>query len=352
MQKQILLLSWFKQFIKESASGKRRTPAGKRIAKGTIEQYETVYKYLEKFEDAKGATLRIALLFGHQQRLYRREKAYWKNMKLAFENYLRNEYHCFDVYIASVFKTLKTFFNYLELEKGLPVGKFHKQFRFPAYSYQPVLIGTEQLQRLITDGALRDVLPIYLEESFDIFLFGCVAGLRYHDLMKLRKTDVQKIDGRYFLQTAAQKTGTPVIIPLPDFAIAILERLQKTRGRYLLRGLSNGNFNLHIKKIMEMAGYTQPLPKFRYRKNVLTEVKTKQGKSYRFCDHITAHTMRRTAITTLLMLDVPEQVVRRISGHAPGSKEFYRYVSIARDYTNRHLSQAYDRLLKKPAEQT
>ena len=36
--------------------------------------------------------------------------------------------------------------------------------------------------------------------------------------------------------------------------------------------------------------------------------------------------MRRTAITTLLLIGVDEISVRRISGHAPGSKEFYKYV--------------------------
>jgi len=42
--------------------------------------------------------------------------------------------------------------------------------------------------------------------------------------------------------------------------------------------------------------------------------------------------MRRTAITTLLIMGVPEAMVRKISGHAPGSKEFYKYVGIAQDY--------------------
>jgi hypothetical protein len=34
----------------------------------------------------------------------------------------------------------------------------------------------------------------------------------------------------------------------------------------------------------------------------------------------------------MLSLGMPEQVVRKISGHAPGSKEFYRYVSWAQSY--------------------
>ena len=56
--------------------------------------------------------------------------------------------------------------------------------------------------------------------------------------------------------------------------------------------------------------------------------------------------MRRTAITTLLILGVPEHIVR-ISGHSPNSKEFYRYVVIAQDYLNKHVMDAYDKLAKR-----
>lgn len=55
--------------------------------------------------------------------------------------------------------------------------------------------------------------------------------------------------------------------------------------------------------------------------------------------------MRRTAITTLLMLGVPEMMVRRISGHAGGSREFYRYVCIVQDYLSTEVKKAQQRLI-------
>ena len=92
------------------------------------------------------------------------------------------------------------------------------------------------------------------------------------------------------------------------------------------------------------------MPKIRHKQGIAEEVKTKNGKSYRFCDHITTHTMRRTAITTLLMMGVPELVVRRVSGHAPGSKEFYKYVAVAEDYLQDAVKSAFDRLVAKHEE--
>ena len=78
----------------------------------------------------------------------------------------------------------------------------------------------------------------------------------------------------------------------------------------------------------------------------MTELKTGEGNTWPFYQHITAHTMRRTAITTLLIMGVPENIVRKISGHAPGSKEFYKYVGIAQEYLNQEVKNAYKKLVE------
>ncbi|MEO6812421.1 MAG: hypothetical protein ABI172_00715 [Ginsengibacter sp.] len=58
--------------------------------------------------------------------------------------------------------------------------------------------------------------------------------------------------------------------------------------------------------------------------------------------------MRRTAITTLLLLGVEENMVRTISGHSPGSKEFYKYVALVQNYLNQQVIYAHDKLLNLP----
>ncbi len=74
----------------------------------------------------------------------------------------------------------------------------------------------------------------------------------------------------------------------------------------------------------------------------------KSKEPYRFCDLVTSHTMRRTAITTMISMGMSEHLVRRISGHAPGSKEFYRYVEVSQkqldNETQKVFFQLQDRL--------
>lgn len=57
--------------------------------------------------------------------------------------------------------------------------------------------------------------------------------------------------------------------------------------------------------------------------------------------------MRRTAITTMLCLGVPEQIVRKISGHSSGTKEFYRYVLWAQTYQDKETENMFEQLKRK-----
>ena len=43
-------------------------------------------------------------------------------------------------------------------------------------------------------------------------------------------------------------------------------------------------------------------------------------------------------------MGVPELMVRKLSGHVPASKEFYKYVNIAQEYLNKEVLKAFNKL--------
>lgn len=343
----LLLLPLFKQFIAASKTGRRLTVSKKKFTKGSIAQYGCVYKLLQEFETKKGASVRIALLKKHTLTVLKREKRYWSLFFSDFSLFLYKDKGYFDLYASSVYKVLRTFFTYLSKDKHLPVGNFHCLFRTPAPTYAPIVLEPSQLQFLLQDTGFENSLPRHLKRTKDIFVFGCTIGLRYSDLMKLKKENIIQSSVGRFLQVHTQKTGAVVKLPLPSFLFPIIEKHSPKAGRFVLPRLSNVNFNRQVKELMKRAGWTYALPKIRHRQGRPVEIKSKDKKSLRFCDQVSAHTMRRTAITTLLMLGVPEQAVRRISGHAPGSKEFYRYIALAEDYVQGHVRKAYEKLAEK-----
>ncbi len=106
--------------------------------------------------------------------------------------------------------------------------------------------------------------------------------------------------------------------------------------------------NKQIKRIAELAGWNQTFCKTRMRRGKQFEIykDAQKREHYRFCDLVTTHTMRRTAITTLLSLGMDEPSVRKISGHAPGSVEFYKYVKYHQQNLDEKTDLAFEKLQK------
>lgn len=338
------IIALFQKFILKSKKGKRVTPAGKRICANTIIQYQLVLKLLLQFEAYYSTVIRILVLNKNTQRVYLKEKLYWNRFFRRLTSLMYQKKY-FDVYVGAIIKILKTFFNYLIKEEGLLIGNFHLQFRVPYQKSFPIVLDPHQLKYLITNTQFRTSLSKKLQKANDIFIFGCTVGLRFTDLMRLKKTDIQYTDTGVFAILNTSKTAMQVKIPLPQYAIDIITRYYKLTGKFVLPRLSNTNLNLQIKELIEKAGWTYSLPKIRYQQGKPIELKNKSGQGFRFCDHITTHTMRRTAITTLLLMGVEENIVRSISGHSAGSKEFYKYIAVVQSYLNRQVLNAYEKML-------
>lgn len=347
-QKTILLQEAISLFIAETVSGKRRKSNGSPIQPSVIAQYKQVQKNLTSFETYMGRTFEISLLHGNSTLRWEQQRRYWKHFLDSFLPFGRNKMHWGDPYIAGMLKVIKAVFNFLAQTKGLPVGNFHKSFRVQAWQAPPQVIMPGRLQWLIHNPDFCKKLKPCQQKVLDTIIIGCTLGLRYKDLLALKPANIEKTHACTYLHTHTSKTGTPVRIPLPAYAVGILEKYISRRNKFLLPQLSNNQFNQQIKRIGKLAGWDEEVPKYRSIKGRQTEIKNPSGKTWRFYEHLSAHTMRRTAITTLLLLGVDEAVVRTISGHAPGSKEFYRYVAFVQGYLDKQVINAHKLLVENP----
>jgi integrase len=308
-----------------------------------------VHSLLKEYEQDNTIQLRVQLVHRASLRTLKREKNYWSRFFITFSQFLYRKKGYYDNYVAGVFKIIKTFFSYLQKDKGYVTGNYQKLFRIPVQQATPVVLTPEQLQFLIINKTFESSLNKYQRRAKDIFVFGCTVALRVSDLMSLKKTNLISSENKTFLSVFTQKTGAEVRIPLPEYAVEIINRNRRKAGRYLLPRLSVTNLNRQIKNLIKSAGWDNMMPKTISHYGRMIELKTESGNSWPFYKHITAHTMRRTAITTLLILGVSENIVRKISGHAPGSKEFYKYVGLAQEYLNQEVSKAYQKLIELPS---
>ncbi|MDJ1473611.1 tyrosine-type recombinase/integrase [Xanthocytophaga flava] len=345
-KQEFALLELFDKFIIESKNGKRLQKNGKRINPRTVEQYEYLKGLLAKFEESKQFPLRIRLLQKPTKRVFEVEKNYWKRFYHKFLDFLYQDLDCYDNYVGSAVKMLRVFFNYLSETKGMPIGTSYKQFYVPKEDISIVVLSPEQLNYLIYDKAFEQGLSADMQVVKDIFVFGCTVALRFSDLIQLQIPNLEFINERWYLKVTSQKTQTFTRVLLPEYARDIVLKYNK-KHKTLLPAFSKNYLNQKVKQLIELAGWVHPVAKTRNKRGIPVIVYKEKHKLHRFCDMVTTHTMRRTAITTMLSLGMPEFMVRKISGHAPNSREFFRYVALAQSYMDTELTIVYDKLTNK-----
>ena len=82
----------------------------------------------------------------------------------------------------------------------------------------------------------------------DLFIIGCITGIRFSDYNKLIKNNVQKIGKHQVLRFRVMKTFQHITIPLHSKVIEILESWDYNIPLY-----SNGYSNMLLKEIGKLA---------------------------------------------------------------------------------------------------
>ncbi|RZK09690.1 MAG: hypothetical protein EOO43_21030 [Flavobacterium sp.] len=208
-----------------------------------------------------------------------------------------------------------------------------------------LVLSPEQLKFLIHDREFDNKLSPGQRRIKDTFVFGCTTGLRYSDLFLLTSKNFELVNGQWYLKVKSVKTKTFSYIKLPAYAVNIYQRYKPDAGKATVFGkISLFNFNKTLKQIGELAGFIHTVEVSREKQGKSQKVTTKAEGQSRFCDKMSSHMMRRTAITTLLVLGMPEHLVRKISGHSHNSGSFNRYVHYAQGYMDGEIAKVHSKL--------
>ena len=368
------IVNLFEKFVNESRKGKRLQKNGTVIKPATLKHYKATLSNLKKFEIHSQKQWVFNSQYKHTKANFLKEKTYYKKFYDGFTSFFYNK-GCVDNTVAVNIKNLRTCFGYLINSKGYEMGNFYKDFYARREEIPVIVLNQEQLKSMINNKEFENSLSPKDKIVKDIFVVGCSIGLRFSDLMSLRPLNLERTKDAVYIVTKSQKTNTYTRIKLPDYVIKILE-LYKGKQKTLLPELSLDNFNIHLKKLGELAGWTYEVGKIRSRRGVRKEQRNANGKLKRFCELLTSHVMRKTAITTMLILGMPEMpmnksyhtshtskhghsiwpitkkqkttnetLVRMVSGHAPNSREFYKYVK----YSDSFMDIETDKVFAKQA---
>jgi len=160
----------------------------------------------------------------------------------------------------------------------------------------------------------------------DVFIFSCMTGLRWSDLISLNKTHLKQIDGiGYVVEKETIKTSERVIVPLNSIALEIFNKWCFNFNYY-----SNATFNKALKTFLHRTGYFE----------AETEFLNPNGGFKKVYEIISIHRGRDIFITSLLNSRVPIPEVMKYTGHK-SMTTLMGYVDLktqVKNYTNELLT--------------
>jgi site-specific recombinase XerD len=253
------------------------------IAWGTLKNYFTTQKYLQKFLKDRLRRSDISL----------KELNY--KFVMDFEYFLKS-FKPLDHHKAlsnnGVMKHMERFRKIINValkNEWMEKDPF-KAYKMKFTKYERGFLAAKELERI----ERKEFNFERLQYVKDLFVFSCYTGLAYTDAMQLTPANlIRGIDGDYWLTTQRQKTGTPVKIPLLQKAKDIIEKYRNNpkslNDGTLFPNISNQRLNGYLKEMADVC---------------------KIDKNLTF--HLARHTF---ATTVTLSNGVPIESVSKMLGH-------------------------------------
>lgn len=254
------------------------------LAWGTLKNYFTTQKYIQKFLKERFGTTDIFL-----------SELSFKFIT-DFEFYLRNyqpKDHQRAMANNGVMKHLERFRKMVTMAVKMewierdPFEKYQLKF----HRVEREFLSAEELTRIEN----KEFKIVRLQWIRDLFVFSCYTGLAYIDTMNLTPGNITLgIDGEYWISTCRQKTDQPVRVPILPKAWEIIEKY-RTHPRSLQKGtifpnISNQKLNCYLKEIADLCGIEK---------------------------NLTFHVARHTFATTVTLTNgVPIETVSKMLGHS------------------------------------
>jgi integrase len=291
----------FDQFIKE------KKDLGN-ITDGTIARYENIKTLLQEFSIEKKYTLNFHSIN--------------ENFYVNWVNYSRIKLEHKNNTLGRNIGFIKTFMNWA-MKKKYHMNYDFKEFKKISSETDEIALSLEEVKTLYDYDFSKNPR---LEKVRDVFIFGCVTGMRYSDYSRINRTNIR--NGQIFINTKKQKSN--VGIPLNKYSAAILEKYQ-----FNLPVISPQKFREYIKEACKEVEMDEIITKTSFIGNKRIEEKFKKH------EMISTHTARRTFITISLDKGMRPEVVMSITGHKSYSS-FKKYIKLSNQSRELEMQKAWN----------
>ena len=270
----------YDEFIEE----KENDFSGNAISNSTLKRYKCNKTLLEDFE--KKAKHKLSL--GKFD-----EKTFNKFLKFCVEN----REHSANTVHRNI-GLLKTFLLWAFNKKYSFNNSFLNFKKPPKFRTDEIALNIEQVEEIYAHDFSKNKK---FERVRDLFVFGCVTGMRFGNYSTISKNDVQ---GDFIRVIDLKSKSKNLSIPLNNISKSILEKYE-----YQLPNISNQKMNEYIKEVFKELEFTDEIKKTMKYGDQLVEINSE------FYKRISSHTARRSFITIMKNKRVPDKVIMSYTGH-------------------------------------
>jgi len=272
----------------------------KNVSLGTFENYRQLQARLEDF--ARHERIKFSL------------HSIDETFADRFASYLTVEHENEPSTIANRFKTLKTFLKWARIHHEISISeRVLSTIRSDSAQHTFIYLTEPEIARIAKLDLSRDKQKDLVRDGF---IFLCETGLRHSDLFSLSLANIIRDGATVFIQKQSVKTEVNLTIPLSSTALAILKKYDGLDPKSWVPPLSP--FNIAIKEVCRLAGITD--------RSIVTygTGNYRQERIFHKYQLVSSHTGRRSYITRLANLQVPDHVICSLTGQSKDTMQNYK----------------------------
>lgn len=270
----------YQEFLKE----KENDYTGNSISNSTLKRYKCNLNLLLEFQ----RDYKVKITLGRfDEKVFNRFLKYCTEEKKHSANTIHRN-----------IGLLKTFLGWALNKKYTYNNDFINFQKPPKFRTDEIALNMEQVEIIYNHDFSKNKR---LERVRDLFVLGCVTGLRFGNYSRITKDD---IDGDFIRVIDMKSKSKNLAIPLNSISRSILEKYD-----YKLPSISNQKMNKFIKEVFQELEFTDEIKKTMKYGDELVEKKSE------FYKRISSHTARRSFITIMKNKRVPDKVIMSYTGH-------------------------------------
>jgi integrase len=328
--------------IERGERSKRKTP----FAEESVLSYRSAFRFYKKFVDDVGNDINL-----YDVDLYSKKT---REERVAAANKVHDVmFELLDWMIQLGLKpnTQKHYINmtnrYIKMAEQEHMISVPKESPPPGEEFPIVTLPMDFMAGFVSDSfGMYEQIPHKFKWLYEASLIILNTTFRIKDVMSLKHSDfVVKPDGNIGVRHIASKRKKSVTVPIPRYIYDMVTANYKEYGNIYtysdeLKPIQT-NYQDYVQELFAMY---EPLHIEHSVQRMTPDqrgVVTETRPYYKF---ITAHALRRTAITAMLISGVPEMQVKIASGHTHDSAAFKKYVDYVEATFNTEITSFQEKL--------